>query len=108
KGPFAYPGENKLNKKTCSVDGCDNKHRAKGLCSTHYNKELAKPGGRKCSRSGCDRPHLAKGMCRSHYYKSRPAPVQSRPREFIKCYYCGGSFERPKYQRKSNRPACST
>lgn len=23
---------------TCTVDGCTNKHRAKGLCSTHYNQ----------------------------------------------------------------------
>lgn len=23
---------------TCTVDGCDNPHRAKGLCSTHYNQ----------------------------------------------------------------------
>jgi len=25
--------------KTCTVDGCDKQHRARGLCATHYNQE---------------------------------------------------------------------
>lgn len=26
--------------KTCTVEGCDRVHRAKGLCSTHYNQQM--------------------------------------------------------------------
>jgi hypothetical protein len=26
--------------KTCTIDGCDRIHRAKGLCSTHYNQQM--------------------------------------------------------------------
>lgn len=27
-----------MDERTCSVEGCGKKHRAKGLCSTHYNQ----------------------------------------------------------------------
>lgn len=27
-----------MAERTCDVDGCDNLHRARGLCSTHYNR----------------------------------------------------------------------
>ena len=27
-----------MNKRTCSLPDCNNKHRAKGLCSSHYNE----------------------------------------------------------------------
>lgn len=26
--------------RTCSIEGCGNKHRARGLCATHYNQQL--------------------------------------------------------------------
>lgn len=28
------------NSKQCAVDGCEQPHRAKGLCSTHYNQQM--------------------------------------------------------------------
>lgn len=27
-----------MNQRTCELDGCDKPHRARGLCSTHYNQ----------------------------------------------------------------------
>lgn len=29
-----------MTKRTCSLPGCQNPHRAKGLCSTHYNQQF--------------------------------------------------------------------
>ena len=29
-----------MSKRTCDVPGCDRPHRAKGMCSTHYNQRV--------------------------------------------------------------------
>lgn len=59
----------------CSIDGCEQKHRARGLCSTHYNR-LARTGttevspsapARHCSVEECGLEHYALGACRGHY-----------------------------------------
>lgn len=59
---------------SCSVEGCPNKHKAKGLCNKHYARELERRdfnrGGvrRKiCKIDGCDKYVRSKGMCRTHY-----------------------------------------
>ena len=31
-----------MTQRTCTVNGCDKSHRAKGLCSTHYNRQTDK------------------------------------------------------------------
>lgn len=28
-----------MAQRTCTIDGCDNPHRARGLCATHYNQQ---------------------------------------------------------------------
>ncbi|WP_082581198.1 HNH endonuclease [Leifsonia sp. Root227] len=38
--------------KTCTIDGCDKAHRARGLCSTHYNRALGE-GRHKATRMQC-------------------------------------------------------
>lgn len=38
--------------KTCSVDGCVMPHRARGLCSTHYNQSHRKPEQLSCAACG--------------------------------------------------------
>lgn len=64
--------------KFCSVDGCDEKHDALGLCRKHYKRLLYKRSAeaeasrqripnRKCSIEGCERKHSAKGVCAMHY-----------------------------------------
>lgn len=34
-----------LEEKSCSVDGCDGKVRARGLCHTHYTRDLRRRRG---------------------------------------------------------------
>lgn len=68
-----------MDKRTCSVDGCENKHRARGLCSKHYQR-LAKGSDfiphkpdptRPCSVDGCTNNGHLKGMCTKHYHRMR-------------------------------------
>lgn len=60
----------------CSIEGCNNKHDAKGYCSAHYNRKKKygdplyfppKKPERKCSIDGCDKKHTCKGFCKKHY-----------------------------------------
>ena len=55
----------------CSVDGCGNKVRAGGLCTTHYRPKFAvtalKPIAGACGVAGCGRALKQKGMCAFHY-----------------------------------------
>jgi hypothetical protein len=61
--------------KTCSIEGCKQKHYAKGYCSYHYERfrkygdpEIVFPGPRiGCLVEGCDGKHFGKGYCRTHY-----------------------------------------
>lgn len=61
----------------CSLEGCNELHRALGLCQKHY-KKLRKYGNPlagksssdyrySCKALGCKEPHLAKGYCNKHY-----------------------------------------
>lgn len=79
-------------KKKCSIDGCENNARAKGLCWMHYYRQIHgisdmrsgelprkwKPNdpryknkGRFCSVYGCNKPFYAKDLCRNHYELQR-------------------------------------
>eukprot|EP00729_Bicosta_minor_P006259 gene6259-biopygen16875 len=46
------------NAKVCSVDGCPNTVRARGLCGAH--------GGKPCSVEGCTTKAKARGLCGKH------------------------------------------
>lgn len=52
----------------CSIDGCLNSPRAKGLCGKHYqaNRETVP-----CSVPQCERKSQAKGLCPMHYQRYR-------------------------------------
>lgn len=52
--------------KVCTVEGCDKKHKARGLCAPHY-KELRRTEVPPCTMEDCDRPSTAKGLCSAHY-----------------------------------------
>ena len=70
-----------VSTKPCTVEGCDNAMRAKGLCPKHLrrlkvhgNTETVLPTRRKtpdglCSVEGCDRKHRSNGYCDSHNKK---------------------------------------
>jgi len=54
--------------KMCSVSECDRPHLARGLCSAHYQQEVARArmGGGVCSACGADRgPYRKNPLCRS-------------------------------------------
>ncbi|RME29417.1 MAG: hypothetical protein D6806_01415 [Deltaproteobacteria bacterium] len=63
--------------KPCSVEGCDQPARAKGLCSRHYQRqryaERRKEGAGTvrgtgtCEVEGCEEKIYAKNMCSKHF-----------------------------------------
>lgn len=65
----------------CSVPGCADKAKAKGLCRTHYlrvrrngDTELRRPTiptGGKCAVEGCEKPARGKGFCTLHYRRAK-------------------------------------
>lgn len=63
--------------KSCSIDGCNGRFLARGLCAKHYRRLMVNGSTddtlygtkRTCSVEGCDRPFLAKDMCSLHYYR---------------------------------------
>lgn len=66
----------------CSVQDCDRRARANGLCSRHYEAErrgvlgVTRPyvrQGPKCSEDGCTLPPTALGRCGTHYARDRRA-----------------------------------
>lgn len=98
-------------KRTCSVDGCDRGHKAKGFCGLHYNRLIKtgnpepghpvgyrKPPARtECSVDGCDRPVLARGWCSAHYERAR---THGDP-------LGGSTFRKPKRERSQcPAPGC--
>lgn len=67
---------------TCTVDGCDDIAKGRGLCSRHYQRarrydgdplgggRFYNPrgtGGVECVIHGCDAPVIARGWCQKHY-----------------------------------------
>lgn len=66
---------------SCTFDGCQKPHYAKGWCKGHYTQAwkgrpltpLLKPSP-VCAFDGCDRRHYSHGWCQGHYsqwYKGR-------------------------------------
>lgn len=64
--------------KTCSVEGCEGKIKAKMLCEKHYARQRrnGSPTALKnigygvemlCSIEGCNGEHYSKGLCKHHY-----------------------------------------
>lgn len=66
---------------TCTMEGCDRPHKARGYCQTHYMqfKRGISPVGEirsrerdklpECTEEGCVEPVKAKGLCRTHYQR---------------------------------------
>ncbi|MCK4830282.1 hypothetical protein KA005_81945 [bacterium] len=68
-----------MEKKICKIDGCNNKHIAKGFCSMHYlrNKRHSDPlyehtyPVKKCKVDKCENKYYAKGYCNKHYVRNK-------------------------------------
>ncbi len=84
---------------TCTVEGCDRQHKARGYCQTHYmqfkrgapvteairSRVSVKPDV--CVEEGCHESVKAKGLCKAHYqrllrhghtkYRDRKKPPKS-------------------------------
>lgn len=64
---------NATQRPTCSIEGCGNRHFARGWCNKHYKRwrahgdPLWEPSPRVCTVAGCDRVHRARGLCDRHY-----------------------------------------
>ncbi len=85
--------------KQCTVQGCENKFKAKGYCNTHYRhimkygeirqkREKLKPGEKKeCIVDGCENIGTSKKMCLSHYGRYKPKCIYELCEN--KSYICG-------------------
>lgn len=100
-----------MAKPTCTVDGCDRPHNARGLCITHYTRwkktgdpqpdqpvRLSRPPGKYvCTVDGCDKPEQARGWCQMHYSRwathgdvqAEIAPGAGRRKSQRFCEICG-------------------
>ena len=53
--------------RTCSVEGCERKHDARGLCSNHRQQLKLQTQTILCSIEGCNRPSHTRSYCQYHY-----------------------------------------
>jgi hypothetical protein len=56
-----------MTDRTCSVEGCDGPHAAKGKCAKHYYRGYKSK--KKCSIDGCSEPLVGRGWCGKHYQR---------------------------------------
>jgi len=52
--------------KKCSIENCNEKHLANGLCRHHYDSVSR---GYKCKAVGCEYYQFKKGLCGIHYHQ---------------------------------------
>lgn len=82
-----------MAKSTCTIDGCERKHNARGWCLPHYKKwqkygdPLGSAPSRRslCSVVECARQMYAKSFCKLHYARHRSHGDLSRGQERRKC-----------------------
>jgi len=89
---------------TCSVDGCETKKYATGLCSKHYSRLkrhgstsddvlTRKPNKGNCSVEGCGQPMRKRTWCASHYSQWKTTgevkPFGYKWAERGECKVCG-------------------
>jgi len=64
-----------MAQRTCSIEGCERPHIARGWCATHYSRRrrgqdltasVRIRGRVGCEVDGCDRRHAENGLCGTH------------------------------------------
>ncbi len=84
--------------KICSVEGCGEKHLARGWCRRHYREYWdRKAHGKQCSVDGCERFVFARGWCSFHYKKNKPGDpcsVESCDRIAVSRGWCDMHYQR--------------
>lgn len=96
-------------KRVCAIEGCEEKHYSKSLCSHHYyaywkygdplhegvkkrvRAQRRHAPGAVCSIADCSTPPLAKGLCRKHYQRQR---AHGDPRTVLRGPKGKGSIKR--------------
>lgn len=113
-----------MPKSTCSIEGCDKRHKGRGYCDMHLSRfkihgdprKGAKPqkGVRSCGIEGCELPFLAKDLCRKHYsrlYRNNSPHDEDQAYvwdSFSECVFCGGPIPDGCKFRRYCRQACAS
>jgi hypothetical protein len=96
--------------KTCTFDGCDRPHAARGWCGPHYQQKrrgaelhpvtIQTPKPASCTYPDCKKPYSGRGLCEGHLEQGRRGkpltPLQHRQAQIGPCSECGDRPSRTK------------
>lgn len=57
----------KKSDRMCDIPHCTNKHRARGLCATHYRANVVATTTIKCQIDDCLKTEFCGGLCKMHF-----------------------------------------
>lgn len=88
--------------RTCKLEKCNTKHRARGYCNKHYKRRMRYGSphithmlwnyGRTCIIDGCEQKATHKHMCTMHYRRLERRGTTGSP-EREKAEYIGGPLD---------------
>jgi hypothetical protein len=67
-----------MTRAACTVTGCDDRSRARGLCARHYMRWFRARLWPQCSVPGCRRGVTARSRCNTHYVQLWRAEKKAR------------------------------